>query len=111
MAPSACTKGGSLRLKGCTHFRQRIICSTLSGRPIIIEEIRSESEEPGLTEFEANFMRLLDKMTNGSHIEINETGTKLKYFPGIIVGGRIEHDCGTKRCVSYEDIYASYVSY
>ena len=93
------TKSGFLKLQGCTHFRQRLVCATLSCKPIIIEEIRSESEEPGLTEFEANFLRLLDKLTNGSQIEINETGTKLKYVPGFIVGGTFEHDCGTKRYV------------
>lgn len=88
-----------LKMQGCANFRQRLVCATLSGRTIVIEEIRSEDEEPGLTDFEANFLRLLDAMTNGSHIEINETGTKLRYSPGFIVGGRIEHDCGVKRCV------------
>lgn len=98
-APSKQRQGSVLKMQGCTHFRQRIVCATLSGRPIRIEEIRSDDEEPGLTDFEANFLRLMDKLTNGSHIEINETGTKLKYSPGFIVGGRIEHDCGNKRYV------------
>ncbi|DBA03606.1 TPA: hypothetical protein N0F65_006785 [Lagenidium giganteum] len=90
-----------LRLKGCTHFRQRIVSATLSGRPIVIDDIRGDSEEPGLTDFEANLLRLMDKITNGSHIEINETGTKLKFSPGFIVGGRIEHDCGVKRSIGW----------
>uniref|UniRef100_K3WKI0 18S rRNA biogenesis protein RCL1 n=1 Tax=Globisporangium ultimum (strain ATCC 200006 / CBS 805.95 / DAOM BR144) TaxID=431595 RepID=K3WKI0_GLOUD len=94
-------QGTVLRMQGCSHFRQRLVCATLSGRPICIEEIRSEDEEPGLTDFEANFLRLLDRITNGSHIEINETGTKLKYSPGFIVGGRIEHDCGVKRSIGW----------
>lgn len=94
-------QGSVLKVQGCSHFRQRIVCATLSGRPIRIDEIRAEDEEPGLTEYEANFLRLMDRLTNGSQIEINETGTKLKYTPGFIVGGRIEHDCGTKRSIGW----------
>lgn len=63
-----------LRFKGCTHFRQRLILSTLSGRPIRIDEIRAKDENPGLRDFEANLLRLLEKMTNGCQVEINETG-------------------------------------
>jgi RNA 3'-terminal phosphate cyclase-like protein len=50
---------------------------------------------PGLTGFEASFIRLLDKLTNGTHIEINEIGTSLFFRPGIVVGGSVEHDCGS----------------
>ncbi|RHY92008.1 hypothetical protein DYB35_001666, partial [Aphanomyces astaci] len=95
------SSGGTLKFKGCAHFRQRLICATLSGRRIRIDNIRGDSEEPGITEFEANFLRLLDSITNGSQIEINETGTVLKYTPGFIVGGTIEHDCGTKRAIGW----------
>ncbi|KAG9413888.1 rRNA-processing endoribonuclease [Aphanomyces cochlioides] len=100
-AASFSSSGGTLKFQGCAHFRQRLICSTLSGRRIRIDNIRSDSEEPGITEFEANFLRLLDSITNGSQIEINETGTVLKYTPGFIVGGTIEHDCGTKRAIGW----------
>lgn len=37
-----------LRFKGCTHFRQRLICSILSGKSIKITEIRANLESPGL---------------------------------------------------------------
>ncbi len=33
-------------------------------------------------EFEAGFIRLLDKLTNGSRIEVNETGKKICHFVG-----------------------------
>jgi RNA 3'-terminal phosphate cyclase-like protein len=100
-ASSFSTSGGTLKFEGCGHFRQRLVCATLSGRRIRIDAIRSESEEPGITEYEANFLRLLDSLTNGSHIEINETGTCLKYTPGIIIGGTLDHDCGTKRAIGW----------
>ncbi|ETW00577.1 18S rRNA biogenesis protein RCL1 [Aphanomyces invadans] len=100
-AASFSSSGGTLKFKGCAHFRQRLICATLSGRRIRIDNIRGDSEEPGISEFEANFLRLLDSITNGSQIEINETGTVLKYAPGFIVGGTIDHDCGTKRSIGW----------
>ena len=34
-----------------------------------------------LTDFEASFIRLLDKLTNGSRIEINQTGKHLPSVP------------------------------
>ncbi|CAH0520099.1 unnamed protein product [Peronospora belbahrii] len=105
MAPHSSSSGhrtGSLlRFQGCAHFRQRLVCATLSGRPLIIEEIRSEDENPGLAPFEANLLRLLDRVTSGSQLEINETGTKLKYHPGLVLGGRVVHDCGTGRSIGW----------
>jgi hypothetical protein len=37
-----------LTFVGSKNFRQRIVLATLSGRPIIIKEIRSQSSQPGL---------------------------------------------------------------
>ena len=44
---------------------------------------------------------MLDKVTNGSKIEVNETGTAIHYDPGLLYGGTIEHDCCVQRSVSY----------
>ncbi|KAG8130585.1 putative RNA 3'-terminal phosphate cyclase-like protein [Naja naja] len=54
-----------------------------------------------LTDFEANFLRLIDKITNGSRIEINQTGTTLYYQPGLLHGGSLEHDCSENRSIGY----------
>nr|CAG4647894.1 EOG090X05X4 [Moina brachiata]SVE93005.1 EOG090X05X4 [Moina brachiata] len=90
-----------LHYEGCNFFRQRIILATLSCRPVSITNIRSKDDDPGLREFEASFIRLIDKITNGSRIEVNETGTSVHYDPGLIYGGTIEHDCSTQRSISY----------
>jgi RNA 3'-terminal phosphate cyclase len=63
-----------LRFKGSQQFRQRLVLSTLSGRPIRIDEIRSRDAAPGLRDYEASLLRLLEKCTNGCVVEINETG-------------------------------------
>jgi RNA 3'-terminal phosphate cyclase-like protein len=79
---------------GSVQFRQRLVVSILSSRPLLLRNIRSEDiDSPGLQEHEASFLRLLDRMTNGSRIEINATGTQLRFKPGILLGGDIEHDC------------------
>ena len=83
----------TLQYKGTANFRARLVLATLASRPVRIRAIREDDEAPGLASFEASFVRLLDKLTNGSHVEINETGTTLYYRPGIIVGGSVEHDC------------------
>lgn len=63
-----------LRFRGSEHFRQRLVCATLAGRAIRIDDIRSQDQNPGLRDYEASLLRLLEKVTNGCIIEINETG-------------------------------------
>ena len=66
-----------LQFRGAEGFRQRLVLATLSGRSVRISHIRSNAEEAvGLSDYEASFVRLLEKVTNGSLIEINHTGTK-----------------------------------
>ncbi|KAL1917747.1 uncharacterized protein VTP21DRAFT_3581 [Calcarisporiella thermophila] len=90
-----------LRFEGYNYFRQRLILATLSGRIVRIDKIRSDDDNPGLNEHEASFLRLIEKVTNGSTIEISYTGTTVVYKPGIIAGGKITHDCGTSRAIGY----------
>ena len=87
-------KSDVLKFRGPAHFRARLILATLSNKKVRISGIREDDEQPGLTPYEASFLRLLDKMTNGSNVEINATGTALRYEPGLLIGGNIEHDCG-----------------
>ena len=63
--------------------------------------LRTRDDDPGLQEAEAGFVRLLDKMTNGSKVEVSETGTQLTYQPGVLLGGRVEHQCSNSRGVGY----------
>eukprot|EP01100_Stratorugosa_tubuloviscum_P012117 TRINITY_DN55_c3_g1_i1.p1 TRINITY_DN55_c3_g1~~TRINITY_DN55_c3_g1_i1.p1 ORF type:complete len:378 (-),score=186.31 TRINITY_DN55_c3_g1_i1:147-1214(-) len=87
---------------GAASFKQRIICSTLSGKPIKIKQIRSIEERPGLTETEVSFLQLINKITNGTIVNINETGTSVYFRPGVISGGtNLTHDCGTEKGIGY----------
>lgn len=91
-----------LRFHGASAFRYRLLLATMSSRAIRIDDIRAMDESPGITEFEASFLQLLEKITNGSRIEINETGTMIRYFPGVISGGAgLEHDCSIQRSIGY----------
>ena len=40
---------------------------------------RENEDQPGLTDYEASFLRLLDKLCNGTRVDINHTGTVVKY--------------------------------
>ncbi|RDL36659.1 EPT protein [Venustampulla echinocandica] len=76
-----------LRFTGHESFTQRLVLSTLTGRPIHISQIRSSSPtHPGLAPHEISFLRLLDSITNGSSVQISYTGTTLTYIPGLITG-------------------------
>jgi len=76
----------------------------LTQRQIIIKDIRSQEENPGLSDYEMNLLKLLEKVTNGSVVNINKTGTRLIFRPGMIDcndGMPIEHDCHLARNITY----------
>ncbi|KDP27601.1 hypothetical protein JCGZ_19606 [Jatropha curcas] len=90
------------RLKGSQNLRQRLLLATLSATPVLIEDIRAEDTLPGLRPYEVSFLRLLERISDDCVIEINETGTKFKYKPGIVMGGKhLVHDCGLSRSIGY----------
>ncbi|MEW5298344.1 MAG: hypothetical protein WDW36_001480 [Sanguina aurantia] len=91
-----------LKFWGSQNLRQRLVFSTLSGKAIRIDGIRVDDPVPGLRDFEASLLRLLEKLTNGCVVEISETGTSLRYRPGLLVGGpNLVHECGTSRAIGY----------
>lgn len=91
-----------VRCKGAQQFRYRLLCAVLASRPVNITEIRSNSEEPGVRDYEASFLRLLEKITTGSTIAINETGTSVHFRPGVLRGGKgLRHECPTSRSIGY----------
>lgn len=63
-----------LNFRGSQHLRQRLVCSTISGKAICIRDIRARDQNPGVRDYEASLLRLLEKITNGCVVEINETG-------------------------------------
>ena len=71
----------TIKCKGCAHFRQRIVCSTLSGRPLIITQIRAEDEEPGLRDFEGSFLRLVEGLTNGCQVCKDRARIQAQWLP------------------------------
>ncbi|KAK7423305.1 hypothetical protein QQX98_001095 [Neonectria punicea] len=76
-----------LRFTGHRAFTQRVVMSTLTGRPIHIAKIRSSSPtNPGLAPHEISFLRLMEAVTNGSSMQISYTGTTITYHPGLITG-------------------------
>lgn len=89
---------------GASYLRQRLVYATLSATPIRVSRIReSDSSKPGLSASEVCFVRLLDKVSAGATIQINETGTTLTYRPGLLVGSveKLSHDCHISRGISY----------
>ena len=81
------TQQPPLRFTSHHSLLHRLVLSTLLGRAVHISQIRpSLPTNPGLSPSEISFLRLLEAVTNGSHIEISYTGTVLLYKPGLITG-------------------------
>jgi RNA 3'-terminal phosphate cyclase-like protein len=95
-------ENNTLIYKGCNHMKQRLILSTLSGKPVEIRDIRALDEDnPGLREFEISLIRLLEKVTNGTKIRIDKSGMSFFYQPGLLYGGNIQHECDNERGIGY----------
>ena len=85
-------------------FRQVILLSLLSGQAVIIKNIRSDEQDPGLKPHEIDLLKLLEKLTNGTQININKTGTRLIFTPGILDAGEglpITYNCLLDRSITY----------
>lgn len=94
----------SITYQGSDCFRHRIILSVLSSKTIKIEDIRSDTSTDnmmiGITDYEVTFLKLIEAVTNGTVIQINDTGTSLLFRPGVISGGKLHFDCpkSTENC-------------
>ncbi|THU88406.1 18S rRNA biogenesis protein [Dendrothele bispora CBS 962.96] len=94
-------KGPVIHYSGHQYLRSRLVLSILSGKSLRIEKIRSDDKNPGLGDFEISLLRLLEKITNGTVVEISVTGTAISLKPGIISGGSLVHDCSLSRSIGY----------
>ncbi|KAH8375759.1 probable RNA 3'-terminal phosphate cyclase-like protein [Drosophila serrata] len=100
--PFVAQEGNCLIYRGSNFLKQRLILSCLSGKPVKINQIRAEDESaPGLREYEISLIRLLDKITNGTKIELNPAGTSVMFSPGLLHGGSITHECCVQRGIGY----------
>lgn len=66
-----------MKLKGSQHFRQRLVLATLSGTPILIDEIRSDDMSPGLRPHEVTLLRLIEEISDDVIVVLNETGKEV----------------------------------
>ncbi|KAL5219283.1 hypothetical protein ABZP36_019967 [Zizania latifolia] len=90
------------KFSGSRHFRQRMVLATLTSTAITIQDIRSGAAAPDLRPHEVSLLHLLHKISDHHSLDLNDTGTKLRYKPGVIVGGRdLEHDCGVHQGIGY----------
>ncbi|EON62014.1 18S rRNA biogenesis protein RCL1 [Coniosporium apollinis CBS 100218] len=100
---STTTSPPPIRFTGSKYLVQRLVVSTLTGRPIRISQIRSNSTtSPGLLPHEISFLRLLDTITNGSLIEFSMTGTTLLYRPGLLTGSAQGYGADTSGVLKHE---------
>ncbi|GAA5872405.1 hypothetical protein JCM3774_004511 [Rhodotorula dairenensis] len=99
MSKAGPSNGGHSRVlsfKGHARLRHRLVLSLLSRRPIRIDRIRPDDDEPGLRPHEVSYLRLIEKLTQGSRLEISYTGTSLLFHPGTIQNGSVTHSCPTE---------------
>ncbi|KAI9187958.1 hypothetical protein H9P43_002349 [Blastocladiella emersonii ATCC 22665] len=90
-----------LKFEGHRQFKHRLVLSLLSGKAVIISDIRADSEAPGVTDYEVTLIRLLEKVSNGTVAKISHTGTQVIFTPGALVNGAVELEIPASRPVGY----------
>jgi RNA 3'-terminal phosphate cyclase len=59
--------------------------------------MHEKAEVPGIYDYEVKLLKLIEKISNGAKVEISKSGTRIKYYPGIITNNNevdFEFDCG-----------------
>jgi RNA 3'-terminal phosphate cyclase-like protein len=90
------------------NFREKIALSLIFRKKIKINKIRNNEVLPGIKNFELDILCLADKFSSESIIKINENGTIIDFFPGIIEKQKIEHTSTSFRSLSY---YIEFIIY
>ena len=75
--------------EGANFLRQRLVLATLSGKAVKIKKIRAKEQNPGINEYESSFIRLLDKITNGSRIEVSSVSALWLLKNGVVFKANI----------------------
>ncbi|KAH9282245.1 RNA 3'-terminal phosphate cyclase-like protein [Echinococcus granulosus] len=86
---------------GPVGFRQKILLSVISNRPIRIKNIRSKSKNPGVTSAEVDYLKLINELSNGAIVKVNDTGCNVFFSPGTLIGGEVEFTCSAERGLGY----------
>jgi len=94
-------KNRLLRYSGHAHFRHRLVLSLLTRKPIRIDSIRPDNDDPGLKDFEVSFLRMMERISNGTVVEISYTGTSIYFAPGSLLGGTHIHICPLSKSVGW----------
>nr|CDS28000.1 RNA 3' terminal phosphate cyclase protein [Hymenolepis microstoma] len=86
---------------GAVGFRQKIVLSVLTYKPIRIKNIRNKSKNPGVTSEEVDLLKLVNEISNGAIVRINDTGCNVYFSPGTLIGGELVFKCSAKRGLGY----------
>lgn len=88
-------------VRGIQNFRLHLLAALLTNKPVFIKDIRIDNIDPGVKEHEIKFLELLTQLTQGTIVEISDSGTEVKFTPGVIRGGNVDFECGSKYGIAY----------
>lgn len=89
---------GLQEYEGCNYFKQRLICSLLSKKPVTIKNFRPGF---GFRECELSLLSLIEKITDKTKITITSNNNEIHFEPGFLQGGEVMHECDLERGIGY----------
>ncbi|CAH8653575.1 unnamed protein product [Schistosoma rodhaini] len=91
----------TILLEGHGNFRVKIALSLISCKKLVLKRIRHKNDSPGVDNAEVCLLKLADKISNGTAIKINDTGTIVSVSPGTLIGGSFSLECSNDRGIGY----------
>jgi RNA 3'-terminal phosphate cyclase-like protein len=90
-----------IRVKGRVNFRYRLLLAIFTGKQILFDFSEETNTCKLLKPNEISLLRLLDRITSGTVLQLDESQRLVTIQPGVLIGGKIAHECSNCRGITY----------
>lgn len=91
----------AIRVHRRIHFRYRLLLAIFTGKQILFDFSEETNTSKLLKPNEISLLRLLDRITSGTQLQLDEEQHTVTIQPGVLLGGKVIHQCSTSRGLTY----------
>ncbi|GJQ10795.1 hypothetical protein GpartN1_g2586.t1 [Galdieria partita] len=91
----------AIRVYRRVNFRYRLLLAIFTGKQIVFDFSEEAHHSKLLKPNEISLLRLLDRITSGTQLQLDEAQRLITVQPGVLIGGNFTHHCSTCRGLTY----------
>ncbi|EME29710.1 RNA 3'-terminal phosphate cyclase-like protein [Galdieria sulphuraria] len=91
----------AIRVHRRVNFRYRLLLALFTGKQIVFDFSEEPNHSQLLKPNEISLLRLLDRITSGTQLQLDEAQCLVTIQPGVLIGGNVTHQCSTCRGLTY----------